>query len=283
MKILIIKLSLVLALSPLFYVTNNASASSLSDSVLNTPDGTTFKLNYELKVPAKSNFVQLGESSLDGLLNDIAKTGNQFEAGYVVNSGYSGSYAGYSNFNVYSRQLLESAEQAYRRCLQGYKRSYQTNPNYNRSNTTVINNWGNKSNITVDNRNQYQQPTYGTYTAPNTCQPPNYSMSALVINPEKARSGGVFRQGYKFKVSNVRHRRHGRFNKIYIDFDHDVAEGIVIITTHAPQEIPLHLLSSSRQSTNTGFWGALAAGLASMGDVAGDNFSISLPEDQYFD
>jgi hypothetical protein len=60
-------------------------------------------------VPAKSNFVQLGESSLDGLFNDIAKTGNQFEAGYTVNSSYSSSHKGYSNFNVYSGQLLESA------------------------------------------------------------------------------------------------------------------------------------------------------------------------------
>lgn len=280
MKHSINKLLIILALTPIFFGTNLVNASSLSDSVLNTPDGTTFKLNYELKVPAKSNFVQLGQSSLDGLLNDIAKTGNQFEAGFSVNSSYSSAY---SNFNVYSGQLLESAEQAYQRCLQGYQRTYQTNPNYNRSNTTVINNWGSNSNITVDNRYRNQQPNYGTYTAPNTCQPPNYSISALVINPGKAKSGGIFRKGYEFKVSNVRHRRYGRFHKIYIDFDHKVAEGIVIVTTHAPRDIPLHLLSSSRQSSNSGFWGALAAGIASMGDVAGNNFSISLPEDQYFD
>lgn len=78
-------------------------------------------------------------------------------------------------------------------------------------------------------------------------------------------------------------RRYGRFHKIYIDFDHGVAEGIVIITTHAPQQIPLHLHSSHRQSSNSGFWGALASGLASLGDVTGGNFSISLPEDQYFE
>ena len=283
MKNSINKLLIILLLSQFLYDLDKANASSLSDSVINTPDGTTFKLNYELKVPSKSNFVQLGQSSLDSLLNDIAKTGNQFEAGYTVNSGYSSGYGGYSNFNVYSGQLLESAEQAYQRCLQGYQRTYQTNSNYSRSNTTVINNWGNNSSITVDNRYQYQQPTYGTYTEHNTCQPPNYSMSALVINSRKAKSGGIFRQGYEFKVSNVRHRRHGRFHKIYIDFDHDVAEGIVIITTHSPQEIPLHFLSSNRQSSNSGFWGALASGLASMSDVAGDNFSISLPEEQYFD
>lgn len=266
-----------------FYFTDFSNASSLSDSILNTPDGTIFKLNYELVVPAKSNFVELGESSLDGLLNDIAKTGNQFEANINTTSSYSTTYSNYSNFNVYSGQLLESAEQSYQRCLQGYKRSYQTNPNYNRSNTTVINNLGNNNNITVDNGYQYQQPTYGTYTEANTCQAPNYSMSALVINPRKANSGGIFREGYKFIVENVRHRRYGRFHKIYIDFDHKVAEGIVIITTHNPQEIQLHQLSGNNQSSGDGFWDAVATGLASMGDVAGDNFTISLPEAQYFE
>ena len=266
-----------------------ANASSLSDSILNTPDGTIFKLNYELVVPAKSNFVQLGESSLDGLLNDIAKTGNQLDAnmnGYSGNYGSnSNRYGSYANFNVYSGNLLESAEQSYRRCVQAYKRTYRTNPNSNRSgrNNTVINNWGSNTNITVDNGYQYQQPTYGSYTEANSCQPPNYSMSALVINPKNARSGGIFRQGYEFKVRNVRHRRYGRFHKIYIDFNHKVAQGIVIITTHNPDEIRLHQLSANRQNSNDGFWGALAEGLASMGDVAGDNFEITTPDNQYFD
>ena len=77
--------------------------------------------------------------------------------------------------------------------------------------------------------------------------------------------------------------KQGRFyNRVDIYFDHDVLNGIVIITTHDPDTIPMGALCGE-SSSGSGFCASVGNALVDMNSIGGDYFSITLPGKRYYD
>jgi len=250
-------------------------AVSGGDSILNIPKGTTFKLRYELEVPANQNFLFLGGNQLQESFNEINQYFNQNNNNYSLYNSHN-----YLTYNSYLTYWRESVHQSYMECIDRHRSyySYGGTPN----NVIVNNGYGN-TNIIINNQqyNQpYNEPTYGSYVNKNTCIMPEHTIALLLLNKNKTQSGGIFRDGYEFKVRSVNYRKNGDFYTINILFDHKIAKGIRIITTQSPKQIPISSLQAAGHSE--GFWSSVNSALASLVDIGGDNFDIYLPDLEYF-
>ena len=260
----------------LFLSYSNLFATSISDSILNIPKGTIFKLKYELTVPANQNFLLLGQNYLQESFNNIYQQFNK------QNNNYSYNNNNYLTYNNYFNWWIESTNKTYNDCLERHRSYYSYGGSSSSSNNNVIiNNGSGNTNIIVNNQ-QNTTPTYGSYIQQNSCIRPEHTLSALLLNSDKTKSGGIFRENYKFEVSSVTSYHNGNFYIININFNHKVASGIRIITTTPPQYIHISSLIATKQSTG-GFWDSLGTALASMTNIGGDYFDIEFPSVKYFD
>ena len=251
-------------------------AVSGGDSILNIPKGTIFKLRYELEVPANQNFLYIGGNELQETFNEINQYFNQNNNNYSL---YNKDQ--YLTYNSYLTYWKESVHQSYLDCIERHRSYYSYGGT---TNTGIVNNGYGNTNIIINNQqsnNQYNAPTYGSYVNKNTCIMPEHTIALLLLNTNKTKSGGIFRDGYEFKVSSVSYRKRGDFYTIDIYFRNKVAKGIRIITTQSPKQIPISSLQAAGHSE--GFWNSVGNALQSLTDIGGDNFDIHLPDLQYFE
>ncbi len=95
--------SLVFVLYTLF--SPELYAVSGGDSILNIPKGTTFKLRYELEVPANQNFLYIGGNELQERLNKINQYFNQNKNNYYN----SHNYFTYNSYLMYWQELVHQS------------------------------------------------------------------------------------------------------------------------------------------------------------------------------
>lgn len=248
---------------------SNLFAVSGGDSIINIPQGTIFKLKYELEAPANQNFLYIGGNQLQESFNEINQMFNQQNN----NQGHN-----YLHYNQYLGVWMESANKSYTDCLERHRTYYSTSSDA--SNNTVINNGNGNTSIIINNQ-QNSGTTYGSYIDQNTCIKPEHTIAVLLLNKDKTKAGGIFREDYEFRVKSVNYRKTGHFYTINILFDHKVAKGLRILTTQPPKTIPISSLQAA-QST-TGFWNSFGSALASLTDIGGNHFDILLPDLEYFD
>ena len=264
------------------------TATSYSDSILDIPKNTLFELRNELKISGNRNFIVLGQNRLNESFNQINQSLNQQNSQYYNNAYNRYRNASFHHYNDYISLWKESADQSYQNCLErnrvyyGNDSYYQNNRQNNRqnNNSTIISRGHGNTNIIINGNQASGQYQGGSYIGANSCIKPEHSLAMLLIDKNKADGGGVFREGYKFKVRSVKHRRSGGFHIITINFDHDIAKGIRIITTTAPNGISINQLKYT--SSGDGFWESLGAGLASMIDIGGNHFNIRFPSARYY-
>ena len=259
----------------LFACTGTLQAASLSDSILEIPQGTVFELRHELEVPANRNFILLGKNRLNESFNAINKTFNDQEG-----RSRHPSKQGYHHYDAYLYEWQRTVGQSYRDCLERHRSYYRYGGERSSSNGTIINQGNGNTNVIINNQT-HTQPSYGSYVGDNGCIKPEYSISALLLDAEKSGSGGIFRQGYKFKVKSVRYKQQGSFYTVTIRFDHDVAKAIRIITTQSPDAIRIAQLQ--HREIEDGFWVGLGSALVSMTDIGGNHFIINLAAKRYYD
>ena len=264
--------SLVVVLCTFF--SSKLYAVSGGDSILNIPKGTKFKLRYELEVPANQNFLYIGGNELQESFNEVNQYFNQNNNNYYNRHNY-------FTYNSYLTYWQESVHQSYSDCLERHTSYYQYGGN---SNNMIVNNGYGNTNIIINNQQNsqpYNEPSYGSYLNKNSCIMPEHTIALLLLNKNKTKSGGIFRDGYEFKVRSVNYRKSGDFYTINILFDHKVAKGIRIITTQSPKKIPISSLQAAGHSE--GFWSSVGSALQSLTDIGGDNFDIYLPKLEYFE
>jgi hypothetical protein len=249
-------------------------AVSVSDSIINIPKGTIFKLRYELEVPANQNFLFLGGNQLQESFNEVNQYFNQNNNNYYNRHNY-------FTYNSYLRYWQESVHQSYLDCIERHRSYYSYGGNLGSSNNVIVNHGYGNTNIIVNNQANNQK-TYGSYINKNTCIMPEHTIALLLLNKNKIQSGGIFRDGYEFKVRSVKYRKNGDFYNIDILFNHKVAKGIRIITTQSPKYIPISSLQATTGQSNS-FWSSVGSALASLVDIGGDNFDIYFPELKYFE
>lgn len=242
-------------------------AGSLNIPILNIPKGTTFTLNYELEVAANSDFIILGSNKLNELFNKMDQP-------------YNNSLNNYKRFDDYLITYTQSVEDTYKNCLERHRQYYTYNNKNGSSSNTIINQGYNNTNIIINNT-QSTPPTHVSYIGSNNCIKPEHSFSALIIDSDKAEGGGIFRDGYEFKVKRVRTHTQGRFNIIDITFKHKIAKGIRIVTTTSPKLLYAYHLQGNT-SESDGFWDGLGNAIGSITNIAGDHFSIKIPSKRYF-
>ncbi len=262
--------SLVVIFYSLF--SSDLYAVSGGDSIINIPKGTTFKLRHELEVPPNQNFLYIGGNELQESFNEINQYFNQNNNNYYNRHNY-------FTYNSYLTYWRESVHQSYLDCIERH-RSYYSTGGGGTSNSVIVNNGYGNTNIIINNQ-QNTASTYGSYINKNTCIMPEHTVAVLLLNKNKTKSGGIFRDGYEFKVSSVNYRKRGDFYTINILFDHKVAKGIRIITTQSPKRIPISSLQAAGHSE--GFWSSVGSALQSLTDIGGDNFDIYFPDLEYFE
>ncbi len=250
-----------------------------ADSILDIPRGTVFKLLEELEIPANRDFALLGHNELDEAFNSTGQVLND-QTGRPL--GQIGSHPGehsYLTFHNYYHGLFESFEETYHNCLERH-RVYARVPGTAPASPTVIQE-GN-GNVTIINQGPGQPDQVYSAIGENYCIQPNHTIAALVIDRDKADGGGFFAEGYQFKVRDVRWNHGNYYNVVRIKFDHKILKGLVVVTTHDPETIPIGALSGE-SSSNGGFWASVGNALADMVNIGGDYFSIKLPEKRYYE
>jgi len=250
-----------------------------ADSILDIPKGTTFELLQELEIPANRNFALLGRDEMDEAFNSTGQVLNDMDGRSLGDTGTIPRPGDYLTFNSYYGRLFESYEQTYRECLNRH-RSYTMVPGTPASATIIIQQ-GN-GNVTMLNQGNSTPDEIYTTIGENYCTRPNHTIAALVIDGDRADGGGFFAQGYRFKVRKVRCKRGRFYNRVTIYFDHAILNGLVIITTHAPETIPIGALSGEN-SSGAGFWASVGNALADMTAIGGDYFKIELPAKKYYE
>ncbi len=248
-----------------------------ADSIVDIPKGTTFKLLQELEIPANRNFALLGQSAIDEAFNATGQVLNDMDGRPLGGSGTILRRNSYLTFNSYYTHLFESYEQTYLKCLERH-RIYHEVPGT--AAAPVIIQQGN-GNVAVFNQSDPADQVYSTI-GENYCTKPNHTIAALVIAQDKADGGGFFAEGYRFKVRKVRWQRGNFYNRVNIYFDHKVLNGLVVVTTHDPETIPLGALSGESSSAS-GFWASVGNALADISSIGGDYFSIELPDKRYYE
>jgi len=247
-------------------------AASLSDSILEIPQGTIFELRYELEVPANRNFILLGRNQLNDSINELNQT-------YNKNEGHVHAGAGYYHYDSYLHNWQQSVSQSYYDCLERH-RVYYSGGGTSSSSSTIVNQGHGNTNIIINNQTT-SEPYSGSYVGDNSCIKPEHTISILLLNKNKSGAGGIFRRGYEFKVTSVRHYARNGFHEVTIRFDHNIAQGIRIITTQLPEAI--HISQLQYRESGSGFWAGLGSALASLTDIGGDHFIIKLAKKRYFD
>jgi len=278
LKALPARLSLVPTLCLMFFVLFMTSAAR-ADSILDIPKGTTFELLQELEIPANRNFALLGQNEMDEAFNSTGQVLNDMDGRPL---GYSGTVTplhGYLTFNSYYNNLFESYEETYVKCLERH-RTYARIPGTAPSAPIIIQQG--QGNVTVYNQSGGAPDQVYSEIGENYCTKPNHTIAALVIDRDEADGGGFFAEGYTFKVRKVRWKDGRFYNRVNIYFDHKVLNGIVVITTHNPETIPIGALSGE-SSSGSGFWASVGNALADMTSIGGDYFSIELPGKRYYD
>lgn len=266
-----------LSLMGLFYIvcTGLLQAASLSDSILEIPQGTIFELRNELEISANRNFILLGKNQLHESFNEINKTFNDQDG----RSRHSGRH-GYYHYDDYLYEWQRTAGQSYGDCIERHRSYYSYAGDTPSNNSTIINQGNGSTNVIINNQT-HTEPSYGSYIDDNSCIKPEHSISVLLLNADESGSGGIFREGYEFKAKSVRYKRQGDFYVVTIRFDHDIATAIRIITTQSPEAIQIAQLHY--REIKDGFWAGLGSALASVIDIGGDHFIIKLASKRYYD
>lgn len=248
-------------------------AASLQDSILEIPKGTEFKLRNELEIPANRNFIVLG-------FNKLNETFNELNKGYNQQNGTLYSHQTYYYYNDFFNFWMKSADKSYQECIERNRLVYSYGGTSSSASNIIINHGHGNTNIIV-NQGTHTAPSYGSYIADNSCIMPEHSVALLKLDKKNAGSGGLFREGYVFTVTSVKHETRGAFHIVTVQFDHNVAKGIQIITTASPEHISMSMLQY--RETGDSFLQGIASALASIIDIGGDNFTIELPELRYYD
>jgi len=256
-----------------FACTGLLQAASLSDSILEIPQGTVFELRNELEIPANRNFILLGKNQLNESFNEINQTFNNQD-------GRSYDRHGYYHYGDYLYEWQRTVGQSYRDCLERHRTYYSYGGDTSSNNSTIINQGNGNTNVIINNQT-HTEPSYGSYVGDNSCIKPEHSISVLLLDSDKSGAGGLFREGYEFKVKSVRYKRQGDFYIVTVRFDHDVATAIRIITTQPPKDIRIAQLQY--REIEEGFWAGLGSALASMTDIGGDHFIINLASKHYYE
>jgi len=267
-----IAISKWLVVITLFINTNLLFATYFSDSILNTPKGAIFTLTEELSVPANQNYIHLGGNKLQESFNQINQPLNKMHNNYS----YLDTSPNYIYYNTYLNYWMESVDKTYNDCLERH-RSYYTigGNNSGLNNNIIVNNGYGNTNVIINQQNTSSSYT-GSYIEDNLCIKPEHTMSILVLNKKKTKRGGIFREGYKFKVKSVKHTKKGHFHIVKILFDHGVAKGITVVSTTHPKQISISDLDYHKSS---GFWDSIAG----LSNIGGNYFDIALPELEYFE
>lgn len=255
-----------------------AETSSVS-SVLDIPAGTTFELTRELEIKPNRNYQVIGRDHLQESFNTLHQPGNDY-AGRMP--GYRGSHLYpsqdlYPSYDLYVSHWRKTVDQSYQDCLNRHRIYYHHSAEANRNSTIVSQGDGN-TNIII---NGPGDSLAGSVQGPHNCIIPQHTLTLLLTDIDQAEAGRAFREGHKFTVRKVRHQQHGHFHSITIYFDHDVAEGLRIVSTRPPQDIYLYQLQ--QQSSEEGFWSGVGAAIMSTQHIAGQLFTIKLPEKRYYD
>lgn len=243
-------------------------AASLTDSILETPQGTSFILRYELEVPANRDYIVLGVDELNETFNELNKTYNDNE----------GRHFSRYHYADYFHHWQTNVDQSYRACLERHRVFYHDRP-YDSDQNVIIKQGHGNTNVIINN-SEYSSSTYGSYIGHNHCVQPEHSVAVLLLDTEDV-GAGIFREGYQFEVTKVRYNRDGIFHTVTLYFDHDVARGIRIVSTQSPEDIKLFQLSY--REPGDGFWSEVATALASLNALAEDFFEIHLPSARYYD
>ncbi|WP_415888400.1 hypothetical protein ACMXYV_10235 [Neptuniibacter sp. SY11_33] len=251
----------------IFPISVQADLTGLS-SILDIPKGTTFELTTELEVKANRNFQVIGKDHLLESFNTIHQPGNEF----------AGRHYRYPSYDNYLAQWRKNADQSYQDCLNRHRIHYNSDSHSNGNNSTIINRGDGSTNIII---NQSKTTYTGSYQGPHSCIQPQHTLALLLIDQEKAEGGGIFKQGYKFQIDKLRHRRHGHFHSLTLFFDHPVAKGLRIVSTQHPQDIFVYQLQ--HQAAGDGFWDNLGAALNSVQHIGGQLFTITPPKKHYYE
>ncbi|NOQ93903.1 MAG: hypothetical protein GQ547_04615 [Methylophaga sp.] len=253
--------------------TGALQAASLSDSVLEIPKGTVFELRAELDIPANRNFILLGKNQLNESFNDINQTFNE-------QNGRDYGRRDYYHYDDYLYNWQQTVGQSYRECLERHRRYYSYGGDTSSNNSTIINQGDGNTNVIINNQ-AHTEPTYGSYIDNNSCIRPEHAMSVLLLDADESEAGGIFREGYEFKVKSVRYKKQGDFYSVTVHFDHDIATAIQIISTQSPKGIRISQLQ--HKEIKDGFWAGLGSALAGMTDIGGNHFIIHLASKRYYD
>lgn len=254
------------ALSPMM-----ACAGSMAE----IPRGTIFKLRHELEIPANQDFLMLGKSVLHEVFNDIDQYYNANEGRYY----YDNHYYPYFRYTHFEQLLYRNYRATYHDCLERHRQYWSSGGSGSQS--VIVNQGDGNTNVIINNGGT----TYdsGSYIGDNQCIPPSFTYSFLVIDREAADAGGIFRTGYEFKVSKVRVRRFSDYNRISILFDHDIARGVVVISTEPVGNLYAGQLEYDSGGGNDGFWAGVGAALSNMNSIAGSHFEVLQPAKKYYD
>jgi len=250
-----------------------------ADSLVDIPKGTVFELLEELEIPANRDFALLGQSALDDVFNSTGQILND-QTGRPLNaSGNVTPASGCLTFYRYYNRLFESYEETYLNCLERH-RVYAQVPGSDFSAPIVVQQG--HGNVAIINQGPSHSDEIYSAIGENSCIQPNHTVAALVIDRKKADGGGFFAEGYRFKVRDVRWQAGRYYHVVTVTFDHKIVQGLVVVTTHDPETIPMSALSGEH-STAEGFWASVGESLADMTRIGGDYFSIELPEKRYYE
>jgi len=250
-----------------------------ADSILDIPKGTVFELLEELEVPANRDFALLGQSELDETFNATGQVLNDMNDRPLVNAGSYAAGSSYLTFYTYYHLLFESYEKTYVNCLERH-RVYARVSGASPSAPIVIQQG--QVNVAVINNSSGSSDEIYSAIGENYCIQPDHMIAALVIDRKTADGGGFFAEGYRFNVRDVRWQRGNDYNVVKIMFDHKILQGLVIVTTHDPETIPMSALSGE-SSSGDGFWASVGSALADMVNIGGGYFSIELPGKRYYE
>lgn len=255
-------------------------AQVVAESVLEIPRGTEFTLRYELEIPANRNFILLGSDKLDTAFNGTGQLFNEQDGRWLGDVGGIKPLPDlnrYLTFEGYLAEEFNSVETSYRECLERH-RVFLPLPGQG-GDTTIIQQG--QGNVAIIQQKAGQPDAYLSKIENNSCTPPQHTFAALVVDAETADGGGFFAKDYVFKVRGISRKQVGIFNVVKIFFDHDILDGLMVVTTRDPATIPISALQS-QSGGSSGFWSSLGSALVDLKDIGGNAFDIKLPEKRYF-
>lgn len=253
---------------------------ALAQSILEIPRGTEFTLRYELEIPANRNFILLGADQLDAAFNSTGQVLNEQGGRRPGDFGGGKPLPDLNRYLTFEGSLAEefaSVESSYRECVERH-RVYLPLPGQPVEPNIIQQGQGN---IAIIQPQGGQPGGYLSQIESNSCTPPQHTFAALVVDTEAADDGGFFARDYVFKVRGISRKQVGIFNVVKIFFDHEILDGLMIVTTRDPASIPISALQAQGGSSK-GFWVSLGSALVDLKDIGGNAFDIKLPGKRYF-